>query len=137
MENQILSEILERLDKIEERLGKLESTPPLQKDKEKKGISMREFLLSKMPNDEIQKTLLICYYLESYDGTEYFNVKDIESGFRSAKEKVPKNINYNVYMNIKKGYVMEHNEKKDNMKSWVLTNSGSKFVESNFGNKGQ
>jgi len=135
MDSQIISDILNRLDKIEKRLTKLVAPSVPLNNRERKNLSIREFFLSKNPNDEIQKTLLTCYYLEIYSGLEYFNVKDIEVGFRSAKEKMPKNINYNVFMNIKKGYIMEHNEKKDNMKSWVITNSGNKLVETNFGNK--
>lgn len=135
MESQVMSEIIERLDKIEERLNKLESPSTSQEKKGQKDLSIREFFLTKNPKDEIQKTLLTCYYLENYSGLEFFNIKDIESGYRNAKERVPKNINYNVFMNIKKGYIMEHNEKKENMKSWGLTNSGNKIVDDNFESK--
>jgi len=137
MADQISSEILKRLDNIEDRLKNLEAPFATPISKEKKNLSIREFFLSKNPKGDIQKTLLTCYYLELYGGLEYFNVKDIEVGFRSAKEKMPKNINYNVYMNIKKGYIMENNEKKDNMKTWVVTNSGNKVVETNFDYKEQ
>ncbi len=135
MDTQTLSEILNRLDKIEDRLKKLEDSGETHVTKEKKNLSIREFFLLKNPTDEIQKTLAVCFYLENYGDLEYFNIKDIENGFRSAKEKLPKNINYNVFMNIKKGYMMEHNEKKENLKGWVLTNSGNAIVELNFKEK--
>lgn len=132
MENQVISEILERLSKLEERISNFESSKTTNNKMSTKNISIREFFISKRPKDEIQKTLLTCFYLENFEGLEFFNIKNIEKGFRDAKEKIPKNINYNVFMNIKKGYIMEHNEKKDNMKSWMLTNTGNKLVEDNF-----
>jgi len=58
-----------------------------------------------------------------------FNVKDLERGFREAKEKAPANINYNVIQNIKSGYMAEAKERKDKLKAWYLTNSGERFVE--------
>jgi hypothetical protein len=61
-----------------------------------------------------------------------FNVKDLEGGFRAAKEKVPLNINDKINMNTKKGMMMEADEKKDNFTAWVLTNKGEKFVKNDF-----
>ena len=132
MDDQIIKEIINRLNNLEQRIITLEGKDiqPIQRDP--KNLSIREFILSKNPKDEIQKTLLVCYFIENNEGIPFFNVKDIESGFRQAKEKLPKNINYNVFMNIKKGYLMESNEKKDNLKSWSLTNSGIRFVEANY-----
>lgn len=132
MNEQIITEIINRLNTLEQRINAIEGKATLPVQKETKNLSIREFILSKHPKDEIQKTLLICYYIESNMNIPFFNVKDIESGFRQAKEKLPRNINYNVFMNIKKGYLMESNEKKDNLKSWSLTNSGIRFLEADF-----
>ncbi len=46
-----------------------------------------------------------------------------------AKEIVPGNINYKVIMNIKKGFIMEAKEKKDDLKAWTLTTTGERFVK--------
>lgn len=129
MNDQALAEIISKLNNLEERINNLEGKGALSNQRELKNISIREFILSKNPKDEIQKTLLVCYFLESNESVAFFNVKEIENGFRQAKEKLPKNINYNVFMNIKKGYLMESNEKKDNLKAWSLTNTGIRFVE--------
>ncbi|MHA1252320.1 MAG: hypothetical protein ACTSRP_20210, partial [Candidatus Helarchaeota archaeon] len=64
-----------------------------------------------------------------------FNIKDLEKGFKLAKEKIPNNINYKVYRNISQGYMMERDEKKDNLKAWTLTRSGEEFVKSKFQKK--
>jgi len=100
--------------------------------KSRKKMSIKEFILSKKPESDIQKTLVIGYYLENYEDLPSLNSTDLEDGFRSAKEKVPNNINLCVIRNISKGYMMEAKEKKDNLKSWNLTNSGERFVENGF-----
>ena len=104
-----------------------EETIPLNSKK----VSIKEFLIEKKPHKDFHKTLAICYYIEK-NGTESFNAKDIENGFREAKEIIPRNINYHIIQNIQKGYLMEEKEKRDNLKAWTLTNTGERFVESGF-----
>lgn len=133
MDNDItLAELANRIQDIEERLSKLESPNQSTTGSHQKKISPKEFYLTKNPKDEIQKTLLVCFYLERFDGLKSMTAKEIEDGFRAAKETIPKNINYNVFMNIKKGFLMETKEKKNKLKSWVLTIKGEKFVDSDF-----
>lgn len=97
-----------------------------------KKLSIKEFLLSKKPNSDVQKALVIGYYLEKYEGYSSFNVPDLEKGFRSAKETVPNNINLCIIRNVQKGHLAEAKEEKNNLKAWYLTNTGGIFVESNF-----
>lgn len=114
-----------RISKLEELLKLSESIPPPIKK-----MSIAEFLKSKRPKSDVQKTLIIGFYFEKYEGMKSFNVQDLEKGFRDAREKVLGNINLCVIKNIRKGHMMEANEKKDGMKAWCLTNSGIEFVES-------
>ena len=127
-------EITKKIDRLEGRIAKIEelllTTQPKQFSKKK--MSVKEFIISKKPKNDVQKTLLISYYLENYDNLEFFNLKDIEDGFRKAKEKVPGNISDKVYKTIKNGHIMEAKGKKDNLKAWTLTNSGESFVENDF-----
>lgn len=122
-------EIKRILDDHEKRIKVLEGTPKSDVKSGKKQISIKEFLLSKKPKDDVQRTLAICYYLEKHKSMSSLNAKDIEEGFRSAKEKVPDNVNYKVIQNIKSGYMMEAKEKKDKFKAWTLTSTGERFVE--------
>ena len=117
------------LDNHEKRIKALEGAPKSDVKSGKKQISIKEFLLSKKPKDDVQRTLAICYYLEKHKSMNSFNAKDIEEGFRGAKEKVPDNVNYKVIQNIKSGYMMEAKEKKDKFKAWTLTSTGERFVE--------
>lgn len=117
------------LDDHEKRIAALEDIMKSKPELLKKELSIKEFILSKKPQDDVQRTLIIGYYLEKYRAMTSYNAKDLEDGFREAKERVPENINYKVIKNIKKGLMMEAKEEKDNLKAWHLTGSGERFVE--------
>ncbi len=123
--DQRVSELEKKVKALEDVLLKPE--PPLI-NKTKK-VSAKEFLMTKNLKSEILKTLALGYYLEHLEGLEYFNVVDLETAFRSAKEKPPKNINDAVNKNISKGFFMEAAERKDMKKAWVLTSSGENHVK--------
>ena len=122
------TKIEQRLDDFEIRLLKLENRE-VEIKTPKKNISIREFLNEKIPEDDLQRTLFIGYYLENYEGLESFNKRDLEHAFEAARFKIPSNINVNVNINIEKGFIMIVKKKKDNLIAWVLTNSGIRFVE--------
>jgi hypothetical protein len=128
-----LSEIKKILADHEKRISSLESLIQTKPGKIKKKLPIKEFILQKHPERDVDKTLVIGYYLEHYKNVSSFNVKDLEIGFREAKEPLPKNINDTVNKNMEKGYMMEAEEKKDGLKAWVLTNTGEKVVEEGFG----
>ncbi len=125
-------DIKKKLEEHEKRILQLESLFNDKPEAVKKKISVKEFIISKRPKDDIQKTLAIGYYLEKYERVASFNAKELESCFGNAKESVPKNINYKVIKNIEKAYMAEAKDKKDNLKAWYLTNSGEKYVENDF-----
>jgi len=122
-------EIKKILDNHEKRIQKLEKLLESKPIQTKKQISVKEFILTKKPKNDVEKTLVIGYYLENFRSMSSFNAKDLEDGFREAKEKVPANINYKVIKNIEKGFMMEAKEKKDKLKAWTLTSTGERFVE--------
>ncbi|MCI0450448.1 MAG: hypothetical protein L0Y79_11825 [Chlorobi bacterium] len=127
--------IKQQIEDHETRLSKLEkllsgNTTP---EKINKKISLREFLNSVNANKEIQKALSICYYLEKYQELESFNLRDLEIGYREAKEPIPQgNLPYKLFMLVKKGWIMEAKDKKDGMKAYVSTNSAALLVENGF-----
>lgn len=128
--NQI-NEIIERLNELESRVAKLESNKITNLPKNKK-LSVREFIQSKAPQNDVQKTLIIGYYLEKYENIPFFNVNDIKNCFKNAREKIPKNVADKIQLNIKKGHLMDYEEKKDNLKAYNLTISGEEYIENNF-----
>jgi len=127
-------EVKKILEDHERRIKALEDRSTFLSDSHEpeKPISIKEFMLSKKPTNDVQKTLAIGYFLEKYEGFSCFNAHDIENGFSNAKEPKPENINLCIIKNIKKGHMMESKEKKDNKKAWVITSSGERFVENGF-----
>ncbi len=128
MSDDNIDEILKKLAELESRVSALEGRTDKRTAEDKK-LSVKEFLLTKKPTDNVQRTLVIGYYLEHFESMDRFNIRDLADGFRWAKEPPPTNINDKVNLNIRKGYMMEAKEKKDKFKAWVLTSSGEKFVE--------
>jgi hypothetical protein len=126
-------EIKTILENHEKRISELEKFLP--KDQtilSNKRLSIKEFVLSKNPKNDTDKTLIICYFLEKNKCIIPFNIRDIESGYRNAKEPLPKNLGDKVQMNIKKGFLMLAKNKKDDLLAWELTSSGEKYVENGF-----
>lgn len=119
------------LENHEKRISALEKIIRTAPPPTIKKLSIREFILSKNPKKDVDKTLAIGYFFERYEKMNSFNVKDLKRGFAAAREKVPPNINDKINQNIKKGMMMETDE-KDNLTAWVLTNKGEKFVENYF-----
>lgn len=125
----MLKDIKKQLNNLEKRVSNLETKPSGKKGTSTKKLSIREFFISKKPKNGVDKTLVVGYYLENYQDFPSFNISDIEAGFRSAKEPPPGNINDTINKNIRKGFIMDAVEKKENKQAWVLTNLGLQYVE--------
>ncbi len=134
MSEEDISGIRRILEDHERRISALEGMPEKLKSGSKK-LSIKEFILTKKPIDDIQKTLVVGYYLEHFENADKFNVKDLTEGFRLAREPIPSNVNDKVNSNIAKGYMMPVKEKKDKLKAWILTNLGDEHVEGDFEKK--
>jgi len=127
-----IAKIRKLLEEHEERISRLEKIFKTKPEVSEKRISIKEFILQKQPNDDIQRALTIGYYLEKLGGFLSFTFRDLEEGFREARERVPPNVADKIQKNIAKGYMMEASEEKDGLKAYVLTNRGEKFVKSDF-----
>jgi len=101
-------------------------------DFSKKEMSIKEFILQKKPKNDVQKALVIAYYLENFRNFSSFNYVDITEGFREARENVPKNVWDKLYKNVRKGHMMEAAEEKDELTAYVLTNRGERYVTNDF-----
>ena len=126
--------IIQKLDDHEKRIVMLEKSiaKGIENEKLEKKMSIQEYLRSKELKTDVDKTLALVYFMEKYENLEYYNKTDIEEHFKKSKEKPPLNINDKINSNIKKGYIMEVDEKKNNLKCWCLTNSGIEFCENDF-----
>jgi hypothetical protein len=127
-----IKRINERLVSIEKRISLLEGVPGQHEKREGKVVPIKQFIISKNPKDDNQKTLAIGCYLQRNQGLVSFNTKDLCNGFEKANEKHPTNINDKVNVNIKLGFMSKAKRKKDGQKAWYVTNKGERFVEGNF-----
>jgi hypothetical protein len=93
-------------------------------------LSIREFLLKHPPTNDVQRTLAVGYYFETYEGMGTFTRADLEKGYRDAKHSLPSNMSMNIQQCVKAGNMMEAKEKKDNKPAYVVTSTGELFVES-------
>ena len=121
-----------RLLKLEERVERLERViegRSAEVQAKERKLSAKEFMLSKNLKSETQKVLALAYFLEREEGLSSFNVSDLEAAFRSAREKLPKNMNDAVNKNIARGFAMGASEKKGSKKAWQLTSTGERYVE--------
>jgi flagellar capping protein FliD len=131
--------IEERLSALEDRVTDLETIRSAGTALENQGsgmkgkkISVKEFVLEKKPKGDVQKTLVLAHYMEKYENVTAINVDDLAKCFRLAKEPIPGNLNDKINMNIRKGHMTEAEEKKENKKAWIVTNTGEQFIESGF-----
>ena len=124
--SQLLQDHEARISALEKRLEAVGA--PAQAAIPKKQ-SAKEFLLSKKISADTQKVVALSYFLEKQEGLDSFNVPDLETAFRAAREKLPKNMNDAVNKNVARGFLMEAEQKKDSKKAWQLTSTGERFVE--------
>jgi hypothetical protein len=124
-----------RVKALEDRVAALEAvgaTAPAASTTTTKRQSPKEFLMAKAAKSVVEKTLALGYYYEIVTGQGAFNISDLETLFRAAKEKLPANMSDMANKNVKKGHIMEDADKKDDKRAWVLTRTGEEYVENNF-----
>lgn len=127
-------EINRKIQELERRIQTLEGVG-IQEGRAtdaKKSLSVKEFILSKEPKSDPQRTLTMGYYLEKMKGQEEFTTEEIEEAYRQAKESVSSNTSVSVARNVEKGYIMQGRANRNGKETWTLTNSGEKAVEAGF-----
>jgi predicted nucleotidyltransferase component of viral defense system len=105
------------------------ASPALSQSEGRRQVSLAEFLKSKNPKSHGDKILVFGYYLEKVMGESSFNMDDIEKCYIQARISKTKNFPQYIAQLIRDGSLMEAEEKKDNKKAWILTDSGLKYVE--------
>jgi len=107
------------------------TTAPKVEGKPLEGLSLVEFLNAKNPKSHPDKVVAMAYYLHHYRGVKIFTVDDINECYSEARISRSANLNATINKNIAKGYIMEAQEKKENKKAWMITQTGERYVESN------
>ncbi len=119
----LLKQMLQRGEHQEVNYEKTPETHSLKRQ------AIKEFILQKKPDSDVEKVLLMGYFLEKQEASECFNVDDIKEAYIKAKEPIPTNINDKINMNIRKGLITELPKKKDNKKAYQVTSTGEQTVE--------
>jgi len=123
-----------KLTDHEDRIKKLEQLLPMSVNtiiSQNKIISLKEFMLEKNPKTDVEKTMLIGYFFEQNKGQQEWTSKDIQGGFKLAKESTPGNVSDKIQKGIKRGLIIAGNKKG----YYKLTNSGDKIVGAGFDKK--
>ncbi len=124
-----------RIAALERRVSALEATPVASTPSRGHAPTPREFLLSKGPKSQNDKTLAAGYYLEMIQGKATFNLDHLEAFYEAAKEARPKNRRDAAFQNVKRGYFREVGDRvqaSTAKNEWSLSNTGIKRVEDGF-----
>lgn len=115
----------------DERNSLSSSAQPVNPMSHQKKLSLREFLDTKRIRGHYDKALCIAYFKEINEGITPLTVRNLEDGYREAKEPLPKNLSDTTYQNIKRGFLMESkiSSAQEKRRTWELTNKGIKYVE--------
>jgi hypothetical protein len=131
--------VLDKFGELKEELFKFREVVPTTpitatlkvEGKPLEGLSLVEFLNAKGPKSHPDKVVVMAYYLHKCQGVEIFNADDINECYSQARISRSANLNATINKTIAKGYIMEAQEKKENKKAWMITQTGERYVESN------
>jgi len=122
-----------RLKEVEQRIARLENRfsqttgPPEIKEK-----AINEFIREIGPTKNVDKVLAVGYFLEINDGLRNFNISDLRKGISRAGESEPTNVSDVCNRLVKTAFFKVSKEKKDDMKTWELTQTGIERVRRGF-----
>ena len=92
--------------------------------------SIASFLNDKKFSTDVELVMGVGYYIECIEKNGIFTSKDVENKLIEARKAKPKNISQMLTQNIKKGYLRECADKKDNLKAYSVLDEGIKWCES-------
>jgi len=122
-------EVLRHL--MDEEVG--ESRRPVERVQSKGraiGESIGEFLRKVASKAHTDISLAMGYFLLKYRNIEQFTVSDLESLYSEARH--PKtNLNLAIIGNIKKGFMIDTGEKREQLKLFAISRLGEDYVETN------
>lgn len=138
MKNDTTNSLEQRIANLEDRVGQLEKSnnsqrnPDDHSDHSIKSMSIKEYIIKKQPRDDVQRTLVIAAYLESFKDMANFTAEDLKQHFKEARLKPPINVNDKINQNIKKGWLMDTGKSDQGKKTWNLTMSGEDKIKNGF-----
>lgn len=92
--------------------------------------SIASFLNGKKFSNDVELVMGVGYYIECIEKNGSFTSKDVENKLTEARKAKPGNISLALSQNIKKGYLRECKDKKDNLKAYSVLGEGIEWCES-------
>lgn len=102
----------------------------LPEEKVREYSSIASFLNDKKFSTDVELIMGVGYYIECIEKNGVFTSKDVENKLIEARKAKPGNISQMLTQNIKKGYLRECADKKDNLKAYSILDEGIKWCES-------
>jgi hypothetical protein len=93
-------------------------------------MDLTEFLASRKATTHPDRVVAIAYYLYRTQSGAGVTTHDLTEAYSRARIKKPQNFPDVIAACVRRGRLVE-GERKDGMKSWVITRTGEAFVESN------
>lgn len=106
-----------------------ENAPLLASSGQRSYSSVASFLNEKKFSTDVELVMGVGYYIECIENKGVFTSKDIENKLTEARKGKPGNISQMLTQNIKKGFLSECAEKKDNLKAYSILDEGIKWCE--------
>jgi hypothetical protein len=91
-------------------------------------VQISEFLAQKKIENETDRVATILYY-HLHNGRDSSTRAEILEAYATARFRRPTNLSDVIARCIRKGHVIEAQEKKDGQKAWQITVTGEKYVE--------
>jgi len=92
------------------------------------GLDLNEFLASLRAETHPDRVLGIAFYQEHYVSGPPVTARDLSEAYQRARLKRPQNFPDVIASLVRKGHLVEQG-RRDGLKSWGLTGSGSAHVE--------
>lgn len=92
------------------------------------GVQISEFLAQSKIGSETDRVATILYY-HLHNGRDSSTRAEILEAYATARFRRPTNLSDVIARCIRKGHVIEAQEKKDSQKAWQITVTGEKYVE--------
>ncbi|MBE0334951.1 hypothetical protein [Paenibacillus sp. 23TSA30-6] len=92
--------------------------------------SLITFLKAKNFQSDVERVLGVAYYIDQIEKSGPVTAREIETKLLEARQGKPSNTSHVINQNIKKGYLYEHSEKKEGVKSFFVLQAGIDYCES-------
>lgn len=90
-------------------------------------LSLAQFYKKAAPKTDVDRVLLVGYYLENAKGLESFTAAEVRAALKGARQTPPKNPNDCINSNVRKGLMMAAGV-KEGRAAFVLTTDGEERV---------